>query len=604
MKENYNFQVDLRGIIQLLSDHLYSGPSVYVRELLQNAVDAISARRLVDRTFQASIRIEVHESGEDQRATLLVTDNGIGLTRDDVHRFLATIGQSSKHQIDRSDFIGQFGIGLLSCFMVCDEVVVITRSASESDSPSIEWKGRSDGTYTIRELDTETLPGTQVFLRGKPECCDLLEAKFVRDAATRFASHLDVEIIFDDQYHQVIINEVPPWRIAHENDADRVASEFEYGQRVFGQQFLDTIPLESDIGGLEGVAYVLPVASNYSSRRNHRVYLKGMLISENVDNLLPEWAFFVRCVVNSTSLRPTASREGFFEDQALSLAREELGGCIRRYLVGLADTDWNRLNQIIDLHYLPIKSLAIEDDDFFRMFIDWLPFETSMGRMTLAEYVRNNKVIRYVATRDQFRQVGNVASAQGICLINGGYVFDEELLNKIPNVFPDRCVEEVDVSELTQNFSDLDLDQQEECFKLLDLANLVLRPFKCEVDIRKYKPLTLPALYTVNSSGMFQRSIYQSKDKADELWSGIMQSFEESPAFDANSRLCLNYHNPLIQRLVKLTDKSLIKQVVQLLYLQSLMLGHYPLHADETRLLGEGLLGLIDLVVGSREPDV
>jgi molecular chaperone HtpG len=147
---SHTFQVDLRGMVDLLSHHLYSSPRVYIRELMQNAVDAITARRQLDPEAPASVRIRT--SG-----TLTVTDTGIGLTEQEVHRFLATIGRSSKRDEDRliqarSDFVGQFGIGLLACFVVADEITVVTRSAREPGAPAVEWHGYSDGRYSISTL--------------------------------------------------------------------------------------------------------------------------------------------------------------------------------------------------------------------------------------------------------------------------------------------------------------------------------------------------------------------------------------------------------------------------------------------------------------------
>ncbi len=600
MSSNHNFQVDLRGVIDLLSDHLYSGPHVYLRELMQNSVDAITARKQIDHQLDPTIRIEIIDG--NAAPTLVVYDNGIGLTPDEVHQFLATIGQSSKRQVDRSDFIGQFGIGLLSGFMVCEEVVVITRSA-RGDSPTVEWKGRSDGTYSIRNLEHDAEPGTQVFLRAKPGCHEFFKPKFVRETARHYGTHLPISVTIVHGQDRKLINEVPPWRYEYSSGESRIERQLEYGQRVFDQQFLDAIPLESEIGGIEGIAYVLPFASTNSSRRNHRVYLKDMLVSENADNLLPEWAFFIRCVVNANSLRPTAAREGFFEDETLDMARGELGGCIRRYLVQLAKDDRRRLDRIIDLHHIPIKGLAVEDDEFFQMFINWLPFETSMGTMTLEEYYKLSDVVRFVPTRDQFRQVSSVASAQNICLINGGYIYDTELLNKLPNVFSGTRVEEVDVSELAQDFEDLTLDQREECFSLVQLGNVVLQKFKCSAEIRKFHPETLPTLYTVNEAANFLRSIDQSREQADELWGGVLDSIAESASAGANAQLCLNYNNPLIRRLATLDDRELVKQSLEMLYVQALLLGHYPLRGGEMQLLGSGLLNMIDSVVASKQKD-
>src|SRR5690606_20801907 len=138
---------DLRGIVDLLSHHLYSSPRVYLRELLQNAVDAVTARAKLDPTAPTAIRLHLDGHG------LRITDPGIGLTEADVHRFLATIGRSSKRddiEGARREFLGQFGIGLLACFTVAESIRVRTRSAADPDAPPVEWIAEADGTYSLR----------------------------------------------------------------------------------------------------------------------------------------------------------------------------------------------------------------------------------------------------------------------------------------------------------------------------------------------------------------------------------------------------------------------------------------------------------------------
>jgi len=179
-----SFQVNLKGVIELLSGHIYSGPQVYIRELLQNGVDAITARKLSldtdgQKQYDGKIQIELipgKPSNEKIGApTMVVTDNGVGLTEQETHRFLATIGQSSKkNTVDRSSFIGQFGIGMLSAFMVCEEIVLISQSIKEGEK-AVKWIGKSDGTYQIETLDRQLQPGSQVFLTAKPACFEFFE---------------------------------------------------------------------------------------------------------------------------------------------------------------------------------------------------------------------------------------------------------------------------------------------------------------------------------------------------------------------------------------------------------------------------------------------
>ena len=254
-----------------------------------------------------------------------------------------------------------------------------------------------------------------------------------------------------------------PWRQEFASEKERTRALLQFGREAFGTDFLDAIPLRAKAGDIEGVAYILPHEASLAARRAHRVYLKNMLLSESADNLLPDWAFFVKAVVNANDLRPTASRETFYDDEKLAAARDALGDCLRSYLVNLAEKRPEKLEKFIDLHFRALKALAAEDDEVYRLFIDYLPFETSHGRMTFGEYRREHDTLLFAPTVDQFRQISRVALAQGRCVINAGYAYDHELLTKAPDVFDDLAVEELEASEIVETFDDLTLD---ECLRL------------------------------------------------------------------------------------------------------------------------------------------
>ena len=283
-----------------------------------------------------------------------------------------------------------------------------------------------------------------------------------------------------------------PWRRRHATREAEAQARLDFGRRLLDGDFLDAIPLHSEAGGVDGVAYVLKHSPSLASKRTHRVYLKDMLLSEAAEGLLPDWAFFVKCVVNARDLRPTASREAFYEDEALASAREALGQALRDYLFSLASTDPFRLRRLVALHELSIKALAVEDDEAYRVFVDWLPFETSMGTMTLGDYREKHEVVRYVPNLDQFRQVARVAAAQSLCIINGGYTYNAELLARLPEVFPKTRVEAVDASALVQTFEDLTLDEHDHAYGLIRAADTVLQPFAARRRPRSSSPRIFP----------------------------------------------------------------------------------------------------------------
>ena len=602
---DHKFQINLRGLIDLLSNHLYSGPEVFVRELLQNGVDAIRARLALEPEHQGEMTIESH-SPRGKPPALVFSDNGIGLTEEEIHRFLATIGESSKKADlwDRPmDFIGQFGIGLLSCFVVSDEIVVVTRSLRPGNQP-LEWRGRPDGTYSLKTLAADIAPGTQVYLTCKPGNEELFEEDKVRELVRHYGGLLPYPIRLTASKRTGIVNrDGIPWRNEYVNERERTQALLAFGREVFDRDFFDAIPMRSQAGDVDGVAFVLPYTPSLAARRTHRVYLKNMLLSQEADNLLPEWAFFVKAVVNANDLRPTASRESFYEDAKLDAARDALGDCLRDYLVKLSRRDPEKLERLIALHHLSIKALAVSDDDFYKMFIDWLPFETTLGDMTLAEYRKQNDVIRFVPHVDQFRQIARVARAQGLCIINGGYTYHAELLAKFPDVFPEVQAEVVDPTSLAQAFTDLDLEEEEQVHPFLRQADVALQHFQCRAEVKKFQPAELPTLYSMDGEGRFLRSLEQSKEIADPLWGSVLGSLgKRGRAESAYAQLFFNFNNPLVRRLTGLKNKKLVNRSVQLLYVQALLLGHHPLNSKEMRLLNEGLLDMIEWGVGSAEP--
>ncbi len=592
---DYRFQVNLNGIIDLLSKHTYSSPQVFIRELLQNASDAILARTYEEPDHKGKVQIELSPSGTAPPA-LIFRDNGIGLNEEEVHLFLATIGQTSKREewfAQSNDFIGQFGIGLLSCFMVSDEVVVLTRSA-KADSKTIEWRGRTDGTYALTVIDKPMEPGTEVRLSCKSGCEEYFAPDKVQHLAHHFGSLLRFPITFSDGQQSIVINdERPPWEQEFFDAESERAAFMQYGRDLFEAEFFDYIPLRSPAGDVHGIAFVLPYSPSLAMRKTHRVYLKNMLLSEQTEGLLPDWAFFVKCVVNANDLRPTASRESFYEDEKLAAARAFLGAQLRDYLIDLAEHTPNVLRALIKLHHLSLKALAVDDEEFFRIFMKWLPFETNMGPTTLTEYIDNYQVVRYVSSWQEFKQTAAVAAAQSLCVLNGGYAYDRELIEKLADIFPSLQIIHVDANKLVLGFTHLTLHEQNEAQEFLRLAEEVLQALECTPEIRSFSPAELAALYNADPDTLFKRSINETKEVTEGFWSSVLDEMAYGMP-ESFARLCFNYRNPVVHKIAQITDEKLMRHAIELLYVHAVLFSHRPLNAKEMGLLNTGVLGFLE----------
>jgi molecular chaperone HtpG len=582
------FQVDLRGLVDLLSHHLYSSPRVYLRELLQNAVDAITARRAEQPDAPARVRLSA-----DGHA-LRVEDTGVGLTESDVHELLATIGRSSKRaeglREARSDFLGQFGIGLLACFVVAESIRVVSRSARTPEAPPVEWTARDDGSYTVRTLpgSARPEPGTTVYLQARPGAGEWLARERVLALARDFGSLLPYDVRVGDEP----VTDLPaPWDRAYPSPAARRVALARHCHDLFGFAPLDSVDLDVPLAGIRGVAYVLPSAVSPAQRAGHRVHLKGMLLTERAEQLLPDWAFFVRCVLDTDSLRPTASRESLYEDETLAGVREALGERIRSWLTALAAGDQERLAAFLSVHALGVKSLARHDREMLRTMLPWLPFETTDGQLSLEEFAQRHHVVHFTRTVEEYRQVAPIAAAQGIGVVNGGYTYDSELVEALPAVRPGTPVAELDADTVTAHLDAVDPAAELALSGFLAAARARLDPLGCDVVLRAFHPLSVPALHLDDRAARHERSRAEAEAQADDLWAGVLGSLRGSAP---RARLVLNHLNPLIRRISSLAAPELIGTAVESLYGQALLMAQRPLRPADSALLNRAFIGLLE----------
>ncbi|MEU6813794.1 HSP90 family protein [Streptomyces sp. NPDC046860] len=584
----HTFQVDLRGLVDLLSRHLYSSPKVYLRELLQNAVDAVTARRAEEPGAPDRVRLY-----PDGRGGLRVEDSGIGLTESDVHSLLATIGGSSKRaeglEETRAGFLGRFGIGLLACFVVAERIRVVSRSARTPAAPPVEWTAADDGSYTVRALPDAARPepGTTVHLVARAGAGEWLTPARVRSLARDFGALLPYDVRVDDEP----VTEVPaPWdRVWPDPGARRAALEA-HCRELFGFTPLDSVTLDLPVAGVRGVAYVLPAAVSPAQRAAHRVHLKGMLLTERAEQLLPDWAFFVRCVLDTDSLRPTASREALYEDETLAAVREALGERVRDWLTGLAAGAPERLAAFLDVHHLGVRALARHDREVLRVMLPWLPFETSDGRLSLEEFARRHPVVHFTRSVEEFRQVAPIAAAQGVGVVNGGYTYDAELVEALPSVRPGAVVAELDADTVTAHLDAVDPAEELALSGFLAAARARLDPLGCDVVLRAFHPVTVPALHLDDRSARHERARSDAEERADELWAGILGSLRGSAP---RARLVLNHLNPLVRRLGSLSDPELTGTAAEALYGQALLLARRSLRPADSALVHRAFAGLL-----------
>lgn len=576
------FAVDLRGLIDLLSEHLYAGPEVYVRELMQNGVDAIRARQDAEgMPFTPALEFAIQDD------TLTFTDSGTGLTPQDIHAFLATIGRSSKR--GSVEFIGQFGIGLLACFLVSERIEVVSRSVS--GTPPVRWVGLADGSYTLEDGPEDTPVGTRVILRARADRAQYLLPDRVAAWAGQYGALLPYPVVVSEPGQRTTVNAgSAPWLDHMAGEDARRAAVLSYGEALLGVLPLDFVDVKTEAGDVQGVAFVLPWTPTLDARGQHRVYVRHMLLSEEETQLVPRWAFFVKAVLDAGTLRPNAARDALRDDATLHAARAEIAQTLRRWLVGLAERAPATLRELIALHYLSIKALAAEDDDFLELFLRWLPFESSAGRLTLPEVLAHtgSAEVRYVADLNLYRQAAQLAAPGGSPVIHAVYTYDATLLERYGALHSEVRVSRLDAGDLVQELTPLGGAERQATATLLAAARETLAPLDADARLSRFEPSALCALAFPRAG----RDLHRTRESVGGgLWGDLLGDLQSS--VDYATEVHFNLNHPLLERAARLPDGPLLRRVIGMLYVQALLLGHHPLTARELGLLNGGLLDLL-----------
>lgn len=580
----YLFQVNLKGMIELLSEHIYSAPNIFVRELLQNGIDAATARRSIDESHKGEINIYINR--KESLPQIIFEDDGIGLSEKDVHSFLSVIGQSSKRgDFNEKDFIGKFGIGMLSCLVVSNEIVVETRSLLSNES--VRWIGRADGTYIVNKIDNLEKYGTRVILDPKKEWLPLFNTDELKKNILFFGNALPIKVnLITDKGTEVLVEKDPVWLSSDSNKEELL----KYGKETFNTNFLDVFPLQSKAGDINGVAYIMPHKVQFSGNKQHKIYLKRMFLCEQTSNLLPEWSSFVKCIINTNELRPTASREALMDDSTMKKAQKELSENFKNYLKVLALNDTQKLGEIISTHHLFIKALATEDNDLLKLFIDYIPFETNKGAMPFVSIKTYNDIIYYTPSLDDFRQIRRIAGSQGKTVINAAYSFEADLIQQIKLNYPQIKIEKITPQDILDALTDVEATEIDDYADFEKKANIILKRQYCKAQIKQFDPIDTPTIYVANDEAINNKNL-QNLSTVGNPFAATLHNFIKKE--DNMPVLCFNKDNEIVKNLLAITDDTLFSAIIHILYVQALMLGGYPVNKKEMTVFNDALYQLL-----------
>jgi molecular chaperone HtpG len=386
----FDTQVDLAGLMAVVSGHLYSTPIVAVRELVQNAHDSIVRRRRVEPSYlDGSVTVTVEDD-----AKLVISDDGIGMTGQDIHDFLATVGRGETGNLrrggDDADLIGQFGLGFLSAFVLGSAVEV--RTIASTDLSIGHVYNSIDGlTYTVSAMpavEVRSGPGTTVVITLNDKGRDLADEARLANVLGHYCCLLRVPVIVNG----TPINLRAPWRSDHRDAVMLQSARNEFAARFeHGLEPIVAFGIDDADSDLEGILWIQDHASYASSdNRNLSVFVRGMLLDSDSRDLLPRWAGFIGGVVESRLLAPTASREDIQRTESFDAARASLALQLTQGMATLAERDPATWQRVVRRHNDALLGAAVVDEAVFDLVADYITVATSVGDLTPAALARQS----------------------------------------------------------------------------------------------------------------------------------------------------------------------------------------------------------------------
>ncbi|MFM8518431.1 MAG: molecular chaperone HtpG [Nevskiaceae bacterium] len=343
--EKHGFQAEVRELLQLMIHSLYSHREIFLRELISNASDANDKLRFLAlaqpelMAGEADLKIWIDH---DEKGTLTIRDNGIGMTRDEAIAHLGTIAKSGTadffkrltgDQQKDSQLIGQFGVGFYSAFIVADEVEVLTRKAGDPAARGTRWTSKADGEFTVETLEHEPR-GTTVILHLKEEAKEFADGWRLRSLVRRYSDHIAFPVMMRKEGEASL-----DWEPANQAQAlwtrsrsDIKDEEYKEFYQHIAHDFAE--PLAWSHNKVEGKReytslLYLPARAPFDlyqrdATRGLKLYVRRVFIMDDAEQFLPMYLRFIRGVLDSNDLPLNVSRELLQKDAEVEAMRSAL----------------------------------------------------------------------------------------------------------------------------------------------------------------------------------------------------------------------------------------------------------------------------------------
>ncbi len=396
--EKHSFQTEVKQLLHLMIHSLYTNKEIFLRELISNASDACDKLRfeaLSDNSLlEDDDSLQVQIDLDEKKNTITISDNGIGMNRDEVVTNIGTIAQSgtkafiekmNEAKEDDANLIGQFGVGFYSAFLVSKSVELITRRAGEKSGT--KWVSKGDGEYTLEEVAKDSR-GTQITIKLNKDSKEFAGDYRVREIIRKYSNHISMPImmvkptvpdldedgkekgkkkdVIDVPEYEQINGGTPIWAKPHNE-----ISEDEYNSFYTGLSYDPEPPALTLHNRVEGTLeynslFFIPARAPFDlwdreQRNGVKLYVKRVFISDDTKNLMPNYLRFIRGLVDAQDLPLNISREFLQDNPQLTKIRNASTKKILGELKKLAKKDSEKYQNLWKEYGKAIKEGIAED---------------------------------------------------------------------------------------------------------------------------------------------------------------------------------------------------------------------------------------------------
>jgi molecular chaperone HtpG len=582
--------VTTENIFPIIKKFLYSDHEIFLRELVSNAVDATQKLRTLSsigefkgELGEQTIKVEL----DKKKKTLKVIDHGIGMTTDEVKKFINQIAFSSaeefldKYKNQSNAIIGHFGLGFYSAFMVSDKVEILTKSYKDGEK-AVKWECDGSPEYSMEDAEKEDF-GTEITLYIDEDSKEFLEEGRISEILNKYCKFLPVEIAFGEETDwkdgkevktgkaKIVNNTKPLWTVkpadAKEEDYDNFYSEL----YPVSEKPLFNIHLNVDYPfNLTGILYFPKIKSNFEIQKNKiQLYSNQVFVTDSVEGIVPEFLTLLHGVLDSPDIPLNVSRSYLQSDSNVKKISSHISKKVSDRLEEIFKENRTEFEKKWDDLKLFITYGMISEEKFYERAEKFALLKNTDGKyFTFEEYnkliadnqTNKNKTLVYLYAADSEKQHSFIEKAKSkgydVLLMDGQ--LDTHLINQLEQKFKDSTFARVDADVIDKLIekddkkeSDLPVDER------LDLSTVV----ESQVPEKARFMVSFEAMGEDDSPMVITQSEFMRRMKDMSELSGVDSFYGNLPE---SYNLVVNTDHSLVKKVLEDKQKKIGKKLTEL----------------------------------------